>query len=122
MKKFGFIPCFLITLTAAVILQLTEIWQLMIIAGIIGGILAKNFKTAITSGFLGFLACWGIFFSFLSLTEPYSFGLAFSYLSTFFVIGLLLIGVLGLLSASIGYFSITILEKRKLKTKIVHAP
>lgn len=113
MKKFSFIPCFLITLILAVVLQLTKIWQLLVIAGIIGGILAKNFKTAIASGFLGFLACWGIFFAILFFTAPYSFGRAFSSLSMFFGIGIVLISILGILSASIGYFSISTIRKQK---------
>jgi len=113
MKKFSFVPCFLITLILAVVLQLSKIWQLLVIAGIIGGILAKNFKIAIASGFLGFLVCWGIFFAILSFTAPYSFKLAFSSLSMFFGIGIVLISILGILSASIGYFSMSIVEKQK---------
>lgn len=116
MKKYSFIPCFLITLIIAIVLQCTKIWQLLVIAGIIGGILAKDFKTAIASGFLGLLVCWGIFFAVLSFKVPYSFGLAVSSLSMFLVIGLILVSILGILSASIGYFSMAIIEERT-KTK-----
>lgn len=116
MKKFGFIPCFFITLVIAIALQSTKIWQLLVIAGIIGGILAKDFKTAIASGFLGFLVCWGILFAVLSLTVPYGFRIASSSLSMFLVIGLILISILGILSALIGYFSMSIIEE-KAKTK-----
>ncbi|MHA1582265.1 MAG: hypothetical protein ACTSYM_07235 [Candidatus Baldrarchaeia archaeon] len=112
MKKLGFLPCLLITLIIGVILEFTKIWQLLVIAGIIGGFLAKNAKTAALSGFLGLLFTWGVFFLANYVKLPCSFTIAFSNLSMFLGIGLILIALLGLFSALIGYFSAALIEKQ----------
>jgi hypothetical protein len=44
---------------------------------------------------------------------PANFALAFSYLSTLLVIGLVLVGLLGLFSALIGYFATSILKRER---------
>jgi len=112
MKKLSFLPCLLITLIIGIALEFTKIWQLLVIAGIVGGFLAKNLKTAALSGFLGLLFTWGIFFLIDYLKLPGSFALAFSNLSMFLGIGLILIALLGLFSALIGYFSAALIEKQ----------
>ena len=112
-EKLSLIPCLLITFLAATLVQATLVWQLIVIAGIIGGILAKNFITAILSGVLGFLATWLLFFALLDLAAPNNFALAFSFFSMFFGIGVILIIVLGLASASVGYFLVRVIEEAR---------
>jgi len=112
MKKLNFIQCLLITLAIGVALEFTRIWQLLVIAGIIGGFLSKNLKTAVFSGFFGLLLCQGILFIALYLKLPSSFAMAYLNLSMFLGIGLILAGLLGLFSALIGYFSATLIEKQ----------
>jgi hypothetical protein len=112
MEKWTFPPLLIITFCAATILQLTTIWQLTVIAGLIAGILAKNFKIAILSGAFGFLASWLLFFLVL-LQVPNNLAIAFSILSMFFGIGLILTIVLGMVSASIGYFSMAIIDEKR---------
>jgi len=114
MEKFTFPPLLIITFVSATILQLTTIWQLTVIAGLIAGIFAKDFKTAILCGAIGFLASWLLFFLVL-FQLPNSLAIAFSVFSMFFGIGLILTIVLGMTCASIGYFSIRILEEKRAK-------
>jgi len=116
MEKLTFPPLLILTFCAATILQLTTIWQLTVIAGLIAGILAKDFKTAVLSGAFGFLASWLLFFLVLSQV-PNNLAIAFSIFSMFFGIGLILTIVLGVTCASIGYFSMAILEERRGKPK-----
>ena len=116
-EKLSFMPCLLITFLAATLLQATMIWQLIVIAGSIGGILAKNFLTAILSGVLGFLASWLLFFALLDLAAPSNFAIAFSFFSMFLVIGIVLIVVLALASASIGYFLMRVIEEARATKK-----
>jgi hypothetical protein len=115
--KLSVVPCLLITFLAATLLQATFVWQLIVIAGVLGGILAKNFMTAILSGVLGFLVTWLLFFALLDLAAPSSFALAFSFFSIFFGIGIVLIAVLGLASASIGYFLMKVIEEARSTEK-----
>jgi hypothetical protein len=112
-EKLGLAPCLLITFLGATLVQATMVWQLIVAAGFIGGILAKNFKTAILSGILGFLATWLLFFAAIDLKAPVSFGLALSFFSIFFVLGIVLIVVLGFASASMGYFLMRIIEEAR---------
>jgi hypothetical protein len=112
-EKLGLAPCLLITFLGATLVQATMIWQLIVVAGFIGGILAKNFKTAILSGVLGFLATWLLFFAAIDLRAPVSFGLALSFFSIFFVLGIVLIVVLGFASASMGYFLMRVIEEAR---------
>jgi uncharacterized membrane protein YeaQ/YmgE (transglycosylase-associated protein family) len=94
------------------VLQLTTIWQLTVIAGLIAGVLARNFKTAILSGAFGFLASW-LFFFLVLLQVPSNLAIALSILPMFFGIGLILTIVLGIVSASIGYFSMAIVDEKR---------
>ena len=115
MERLSLVPCFLITFCLATLFQATTIWQLIVIAGFIGGALARDFKTAILTGILAFLASWLFLFLVLDLMSPASMGLAFSFFSLFFAIGIVLIIVLGLASALVGYFIVAIYEERKSK-------
>jgi hypothetical protein len=115
MEKLSLVPSFLITFCFATVFQATTIWQLVVIAGIIGGALAKDFKTAVLTGIFAFLASWLLFFMALAFMAPASLALAFSFFSLFVVIGIVLIVILGLASASIGYFFVAIYEERKMK-------
>ncbi len=115
MEKLGLAPCFLIIFGLATVFQATTIWQLTVIAGLVGGALAKDFKTAALTGIFGFLASWLLLFLILDLIAPVSMALAFSFFSLFVVIGILLIIVLGLASALVGYFIVAIYEERKSK-------
>jgi len=112
MEKLTFPPLLIITFCATTVLQLTAIWQLTVIAGLIAGVFARNFKTAILSGALGFLASWLLFFLVL-FQVPNNLAIAFSILSMFFGIGLVLTIVLGIVSASIGYFSMAMVEEKR---------
>jgi hypothetical protein len=115
MEKLSLVPDFLITFCFATVFQATTIWQLVIIAGIIGGALAKDFKTAVLTGILAFVTSWLLFFIALAFMAPASLALAFSFFSLFVVIGIVLIVILGLASALVGYFFVAIYEERKLK-------
>lgn len=115
MEKIGLVPGFFITFSLATLFQATTIWQLMVIAGLVGGALAKDFVTAALTGILAFLASWLFLFLVLDLMAPASMALAFSFFSLFFFIGIVLTIVLGLTSALVGYFLVAIYEERRSK-------
>jgi Zn-dependent protease with chaperone function len=115
MEKIGLVPCFVITFALATLFQATTIWQLVVIAGFIGGALAKDFITATLTGILAFLASWLLLFWLLDLVAPASIALAFSFFSLFFMIGIVLTIVLGLASTLVGYFVVAIYDERKSK-------
>jgi hypothetical protein len=115
MEKLSLAPSLLITFSLATVFQATTIWQLMVIAGFVGGALAKDFRTASLTGILAFLLSWLLFFMLLVFMAPASMALAFSFFSLFFVIGIVLIIVLGLASALVGYFLVAIYEERRSK-------
>jgi len=110
-KRFGLLPCLLVVVVLGALLELTRTWQLLIIAGMVGGLLAKSFRAAALSGFLGLIIAWGVYFLAYYASMPTNFALAFSYLSMFLVIGLVLVGLLGLISALLGYFATSILRR-----------
>jgi hypothetical protein len=115
MERIGLAPAFLIAFSLATVFQATTIWQLIVIAGFVGGALSKDFKTAVLTGVLAFLASWLLLFFALDFMAPASIALAFSFFSLFFVIGIVLIIVLGLASALVGYFIIAIYEETRSK-------
>ncbi|WXG44400.1 MAG: hypothetical protein WED04_10260 [Promethearchaeati archaeon SRVP18_Atabeyarchaeia-1] len=110
-------PCLLITFLGATLVQATMIWQLIVVAGVVGGMLAKDFKTAILSGVLGFISTWLLFLGLIDLSAPGSFGLAFSFFSMFFVIGVVLIAIFGAASASLGYFLMRVIGEARSTNK-----
>ncbi|MCS7140154.1 MAG: hypothetical protein N3F04_03470 [Candidatus Nezhaarchaeota archaeon] len=112
MKRLGLLTCLLITLAIGVVLELTEYWQLLTVAGVVGGLLARSFKVAAISGFLGLLIAWGVYFLTHYVMLPTSFAVAYSYLSMLLGIGLVLVALLGLFSALLGYFLSKIVMKR----------
>jgi hypothetical protein len=112
-KRLGLLPCLLVVVVLGVALELTRTWQLLVIAGVVGGLLAKSFRAAALSGFLGFVIAWGVYFVAHYASMPANFALAFSYLSTLLVIGLALVGLLGLFSALIGYFATSTLKRKR---------
>jgi len=111
-KRFGLLPCLLVIAVLGVALELTRAWQLLVIAGVAGGLLAKSFRTAAASGFLGLIIAWGVYFLVHYTSMPANFALAFSYLSMFLVMGLVFVGLLGLISALLGYFAASILKRQ----------
>jgi len=111
-KRLGLLPCLLVVIVLGALLELTRTWQLLIIAGVVGGLLAKSFRTAALSGFLGLIIAWGVYFLAHYASMPTNFALAFSHLSMFLAIGLLLVGLLGLLSALLGYFAASTLKRQ----------
>ncbi len=104
MKRYGFLVCFLITLILAVLLELTRIWVLLIVAGVIGGFLSKSFLRAVFAGCLGVLVCWLLYIAVFYTLNPYGMGIALSVFSLFLGLMVVLGAVLGALSASLGYF------------------
>jgi hypothetical protein len=115
MEKISLVPCFFITFALATLFQATTIWQLIVIAGFVGGALARDFVTAALTGIFAFLASWLFLFWLLDLMAPASIALAFSFFSLFFIIGIALTVVLGLASTSVGYFLVAIYDERKSK-------
>ena len=110
-KRLGLLPCLLVVAVLGMALELTRAWQLLVIAGVVGGLLAKSLRTAAASGFLGLIIAWGVHLLARYAPMPVNFALALSYLSMFLVIGLVLVGLLGLISALLGYFAASILRR-----------
>jgi hypothetical protein len=111
-KRLGLWWCLLVVVVLGVALELTRTWQLLVIAGVVGGLLAKNLRTAVLSGFLGLVIAWGAYFLAHYTSMPASFATAFSHLSMFLAIGLVLAGLLGLFSALLSYFATSILKRQ----------
>jgi len=110
-KRLGALSCLLVVFVLGAALELTRTWQLLVIAGVVGGILAKSLRAAALSGFLGLVIAWGAHFLVHYASMPTNFAMAFSYLSMFLVIGLVLAGLLGLISALLGYFAASVLRR-----------
>lgn len=109
MKRFNIPICVLLTLSIAIIIEFMKVWQLLAIAGIIGGALAKDLKSALLSGLIGLVSCWSLVLLFLWGFYSYAAGIAYVNLSTLLALGLLFIGVLGFLSAATGHLLATFL-------------
>lgn len=86
----------------AVLLEFSGFWQTMLIAGFLGGLLAKELLKGVTAGFLGVLIAWGLHFVFIWLWVPQNFNIAFQAASALIYITVLLGGFLGGLGGAIG--------------------
>mgnify|MGYP000680998323 CR=1 FL=1 len=112
MRKFSLPICFLVTLIIAAALELTKIWMLLIIAGIIGGFLSKSFIRAVIAGGLGLLVCWLLYLGIYYALNPTGMSIAISIFSLFLVLVPILSLILGVVSASVGYFLSQIVVKK----------
>lgn len=101
-KEFGFVVCFVVTLLLSAVLELSGVWWTLLIAGFVGGFLAKKTVKAVAAGFLGVLIGWALYFLAFWLIAPAATSLAFSTASLFVILTLVLGAVLGALSAVIG--------------------
>ncbi|MBD3212356.1 MAG: hypothetical protein GF311_07095 [Candidatus Lokiarchaeota archaeon] len=59
--KWNFIVGILVSSCASSLISLTSIWQIFIIAGIVGGLINKTVKYGTLSGALGVLIQWGLY-------------------------------------------------------------
>lgn len=115
MRRLSLWTCLLITLVIACLLELTGVWTLLIIASVVGGFLSKSFVRAVIAGGLGLLVCWLIYLGAYHLLNPVGMSIATSIFSLIAAISLVLILVLGVVSASFGYFLSRVLERGRIK-------
>ena len=85
-------------------------WPLAIAAGIIVGLLARDWLRALASSGLGVVVGWGLYFLAYWGTAPIVFARVLSLVPVFLAMTFLLGLVLGLLSSSIGYFAASIVR------------
>jgi hypothetical protein len=90
------------TTLLAVLLEFSGFWQTMLIAGFLGGVLAKKLLNGVAAGFLGVAIAWGLHFVFIWLWTPQSLNIAFHIASTLIYLTVLLGGLLGGLGGAIG--------------------
>lgn len=60
----------LISLVAAVLLELTGYWQTMLVAGLLGGLWVGGSRRGFLAGALGTLLAWGGYLAYFALTDP----------------------------------------------------
>jgi hypothetical protein len=107
----GISHSFLITIPVAVLLQFSGYWQLMILAGMLGGVFVKRHIHAFIAGFLGVAVAWSFLFVVLvAISQAYVVGEVFATLigmagfGRFIVsISILIGGLLGGTGALVGY-------------------
>ncbi|MFW9769162.1 MAG: hypothetical protein ACFFF9_17300 [Candidatus Thorarchaeota archaeon] len=112
---------FLITTPIAIILQFSGYWQLMILAGMLGGVFVKRHIHAFIAGFLGVATAWSILFVVLvAIAQAYVVGEVLAALigmagfGRFIVsISILIGGLLGGSGALVGYSIIDLLREYK---------
>jgi len=119
----------IITCLTAILLTLTGVWQLIVVAGLLGGLFTKRAKKGVQIGFLGVFSAWLILFILysVSLRTVYFFdywlleimGLPVNFSFLFMVIASLIGGCFGGLGGLNGvYINHLVLERLSQSEKI----
>ena len=109
LRSFGLKICFPLAIALCALLELAG-WPFLVLAGLIVGALALDWKRALVSGFLGALIGWGLYFLAYWALAPDAMSIAMGLVPDFLAITLLLGAIIGLLSASTGYFAAYIIQ------------
>ena len=85
-------------------------WPFAIVAGILVGLLARDWLRALASGGLGVVVGWGLYFLIYWRAAPAAFSTALALVPMFLAMTFLLGLALGLLSSSVGYFAASLVR------------
>ena len=106
------------------LLTLFPVWQLVILAGILGGLLASKRKIAFLAGFLGTIIAWGMYFLIMQIrfgtgVIPLQFSMLIfgneSFGSFFWLIFSLIGGLIGGSAGWVGYTLKSLLNSQNSK-------
>jgi len=109
LRSFGLKICLPLAIGLSALLELAG-WPFIVVAGLVMGALALDWKRALLSGFLGGLMGWGLYFLAYWAMAPEAMAIAMALVPDFLAITLLLGAIIGLLSASTGYFAACLIQ------------
>jgi len=109
LRSFGLKICFPLAIALSALLELAG-WPFLVLAGLIIGALALDWRRALISGFFGALIGWGLYFLAYWALAPDAMSIAMGLVPDFLAITLLLGAIIGLLSASTGYFAAYLIQ------------
>jgi len=98
-----------VTLASAALLELLGLWQTMLLAGFLGGLLARRLVRGVLAGFLGTIIAWSLYFVAFWLLSPLSLTVAFKQVPEFVFLTVALGGVLGGLGGALGSLFVMVL-------------
>ncbi len=113
MKGVGSLGLKVLLPEAVVLFALAELggWPITIAAGLLVGVLASDWRKAAVSGALGAPIGWGLYFIAYRMLASVAFLKALALVPSFLALTLLFGLILGLLSASLGYFLTSLINQ-----------